>query len=162
LERIADHAVAVAKAGEEISHKTIVFSDAAKKELAVLQRAVKDIVACSVAAFNHDDMTQAMSIEPREQVIDQLVKDIKSRHVRRLRDGLCSVEYGFVLEDLLTAYGRTADHCSNVAVEMLQVSQGKLEAHEYLGALKSGQLQESAKFTESFQAYRKQYSFEEE
>ena len=162
LERIADHAVAIAKAGEEISQKTILFSDAAKKELAVLQQAVRDIVSSTVTAFIQDDMEQAMSIEPREQVIDQLVKEIKSRHVRRLRDGLCSVEYGFVLEDLLTAYGRTADHCSNVAVEMLQVAQGKLEAHEYLGALKAGQLQESAKFSERFQTFQSQYTFDEE
>ena len=75
---------------------------------------------------------------------------------------MCTVEYGFVLEDILTAYGRTADHCSNVAIEMLQVAEGKLEAHEYLGALKAGQLQESAKFTERFNTYRAKYAFDEE
>ena len=162
LERIADHAVAIAKAGEEIGEKTIAFSPAAKAELAVLEQAVLDIVNKTVTAFRHDDMDQAASIEPLEQVVDVLVKEIKSRHVRRLRDGKCSVEYGFVLEDLLTAFGRTADHCSNVAVEMLQVAEGKLEAHEYLGALKAGTLTESAKFTERFRAYRKQYAFPEE
>lgn len=162
LERVADHAVAIAKAGQEISEKNIDFSPAAKQELAVLERAVMDIVRSTITAFNKDDLTQAMKIEPLEQVIDVLVKEIKSRHVRRLRDGKCSVEYGFVLEDLLTAYGRTADHCSNVAVEMLQVAEGKLEAHEYLGALKAGELQESAKFSERFAKYRAQYAFPEE
>ena len=73
-----------------------------------------------------------------------------------------STEYGFVLEDLLTSYERIADHCSNVAVEMLQVAEGKLEAHEYLGALKSGQLDESAKYSERFRKYRKRYSFPED
>ena len=79
--------------------------------------------------------------------------------MRRLRDGLCTVEYGFVLEDLLTACERTADHCSNVAVEMLQVAEGKLEAHEYLNALKAGELHESAAFTERVARYKAQYTF---
>jgi phosphate:Na+ symporter len=162
IERIADHAVAVAKAGEEIFEKKINFSDAAKKELAVLEQAVMDIVNNTISAFNDDNMRAAMRIEPLEQVVDSLVKEIKARHVRRLRDGMCSVEYGFVLEDMLTAYGRTADHCSNVAIEMLQVAEGKLEAHEYLGALKAGELQESAQFTKSFNSYKEKYAFDEE
>ena len=162
IERIADHAVAVAKAGEEIRSKRINFSDAAKKELNVLELAVMDIVRGTVSAFNDDRLDEAAKIEPLEQVVDSLVKEIKARHVRRLRDGKCSVEYGFVLEDLLTAYGRTADHCSNVAVEMLQVAEGKLEAHEYLGALKAGELQESAQFTKRFNSYKEKYAFPEE
>ena len=161
LERIADHAVAVAKAGQEIAEKAIVFSPAARQELAVLQRAVTDVVGRTVSAFESRDLEQAMTVEPLEQVVDTLVKEIKSRHVRRLRDGQCTVEYGFVLEDLLTAFQRTADHCSNVAVEMLQVSEGKLEAHEYLNALKAGQLQESAKFSERFLKFKQQYAFPE-
>lgn len=162
LERVADHAVAIAKAGQEISEKSIDFSPAAKQELAVLEQAVMDIVSSTITAFNEDDLAHAMKIEPLEQVVDVLVKEIKSRHVRRLRDGMCTVEYGFVLEDLLTAYGRTADHCSNVAIEMLQVAEGKLEAHEYLGALKAGQLQESAQFTKRFNSYKEKYAFPEE
>ena len=162
LERIADHAVAIAKAGQEIREKSISFSDAAKQELAILEQAVTDIVNSTLTAFNHDDLEQAMKIEPLEQVVDALVKEIKSRHVRRLRDGLCTVEYGFILEDLLTAFSRTADHCSNVAIEMLQVAEGKLEAHEYLHALKAGHLQESAKFSERFARYKARYAFPEE
>ena len=162
LERIADHAVAIAKAGQEISEKKINFSPAAKRELAILEQAIMDIVKSTVGAFDHDSLSEAMKIEPLEQVVDSLVKEIKSRHVRRLRDGMCTVEYGFVLEDMLTAYGRTADHCSNVAIEMLQVAEGKLEAHEYLGALKAGELQESAKFTERFNSYKEKYAFDKE
>ncbi len=162
LERVADHAVAIAKAGQEISEKNIDFSPAAKQELAVLEQAVMDIVNRTVVAFNDDDLEQAVKIEPLEQVVDVLVKEIKSRHVRRLRDGLCTVEYGFVLEDLLTAFERAADHCSNVAVEMLQVSEGKLEAHEYLNALKAGELHESVAFAEHFAQYKAEYTFPEE
>ena len=162
IERMGDHALAVAKAALEIEEKKINFSSQAKGELAVLERAVLDVVDCTVSAYTSFDMEQAIQIEPQEQVVDALVREVKSRHVRRLRDGLCTVEYGFVLEDLLTACERTADHCSNVAVEMLQVSEGKLEAHEYLNALKAGELHESAAFAEQFAKYKAQYAFPEE
>ena len=162
IERMGDHALAVAKAAREIEEKKVAFSNQAKAELEVLERAVQDIVDRTVAAYGSFDLEQAIKIEPQEQVVDSLVREVKSRHVRRLRDGLCSVEYGFVLEDLLTAWERTADHCSNVAVEMLQVAEGKLEAHEYLNALKAGELHESAAYTERFARYKAQYTFPEE
>ena len=162
IERMADHAMAVAKAALEMEEKKIEFSNQAKGELAVLERAVLDIVDRTVAAYSSFNRGEAVKIEPQEQVVDALVREVKSRHVRRLRDGLCTVEYGFVLEDLLTACERTADHCSNVAVEMLQVAEGKLEAHEYLNALKAGELHESAAFSERFARYKAQYAFPEE
>ena len=162
IERMADHAMAVAKAALEMEEKKIEFSKQAKGELAVLEQAVLDIVDRTVSAYGNFDREQAIKIEPQEQVVDTLVREVKSRHVRRLRDGLCTVEYGFVLEDLLTACERTADHCSNVAVEMLQVAEGKLEAHEYLNALKAGELHESAAFAEQFAQYKARYAFPEE
>ena len=162
IERMADHAMSVAKAALEMEEKKIEFSQQARGELDVLEQAVLDIVDRTIAAYGSFDLAQAIKIEPQEQVVDALVREVKSRHVRRLRDGLCTVEYGFVLEDLLTACERTADHCSNVAVEMLQVSEGKLEAHEYLNALKAGELHESAAFTERFARYKAQYAFPEE
>ena len=162
MERIGDHALSVAKAALEMKEKKIEFSAQAKAELEVLERAVKDVIDRTVSAYESFDLQQAIKIEPQEQVVDALVREVKSRHVRRLRDGLCSVEYGFVLEDLLTAFERAADHCSNVAVEMLQVAEGKLEAHEYLNALKAGELHESAAFTERFARYKAQYAFPEE
>ena len=162
IERMADHAMAVAKAALEIEEKKIEFSKQAKGELAVLEQAVLDIVDRTVTAYGSFDRSEAVKIEPQEQVVDALVREVKSRHVRRLRDGLCTVEYGFVLEDLLTACERTADHCSNVAVEMLQVAEGKLEAHEYLNALKAGELHESAAFAEQFAQYKARYAFPEE
>ena len=162
IERMADHAKSVALAAREIKEKNIEFSNQAKGELEVLEQAVMDIMDRTVAAYGSFDRELAVRIEPREQVVDALVREIKSRHVRRLRDGLCTVEYGFVLEDLLTACERTADHCSNVAVEMLQVAEGKLEAHEYLNALKAGELHESAAYAEQFAKYKAQYAFPEE
>ncbi len=162
IERMGDHAVSVAKAAREISDKQIVFSQQAQAELGVLERAVLDVVDHTVEAYTNLDLEKAIRVEPLEQVVDALVREIKSRHIRRLRDGLCTVEYGFVLEDLLTACERTADHCSNVAVEMLQVSEGKLEAHEYLNALKAGELHESTAFAEQFAKYRARYSFPDE
>ena len=162
IERMADHATAVARTALEMEEKKIEFSKQAKAELAVLEQAVLDIVDRTVAAYDSLNRGEAVKIEPQEQVVDALVREVKSRHVRRLRDGLCTVEYGFVLEDLLTACERTADHCSNVAVEMLQVSEGKLEAHEYLNALKAGELRESAAFAERFARYKAQYAFPEE
>ena len=162
IERIGDHAVSVAEAALEMREKNVNFSQQAKAELEVLERAVTDVVERTVDAYHSFDLEQAIKVEPQEQVIDSLVREIKSRHVRRLRDGLCTVEYGFVLEDLLTAYERTADHCSNIAVEMLQVAEGKLDSHEYLNALKSGELRESAAFAERFARYQARYSFPEE
>ena len=162
LERIGDHAVAIAKAGLEIEEKKISFSQQARGELDVLKKAVTDVVERTIAAYETLDVQLALKVEPQEQVVDSLVREIKSRHVRRLRDGKCTIEYGFVLEDLLTAYERIADHCSNIAVEILQVAEGKLEAHEYLSALKAGELEESAAFAERFAKYKAKYAFPEE
>ncbi len=162
LERIADHAVDVAKACEEMNRKNIQFSAPARQELSVLEDAVMDIIDHTTSAFVNSDLTLAAQVEPKEQVVDALVKEVKSRHVRRLRNGLCSVEYGFILEDLLTSFERSADHCSNVAIEILQVSEGKLEAHEYLNALKSGALQESEQYSEKFRMYKEKYVFPDE
>jgi len=158
IERIADHSVSIAKAAQEMNTKEITFSNHAQDELSVLAEAVGKVIDSTIIAFEGNDTEQAMKIEPLEQVVDALVKEIKSRHVRRLRDGICTVEYGFILDDLLTSYERSADHCSAIAVEMLQVAEGKLETHEYLNALKSGQLKESAKFTERFNTYREKYT----
>ncbi len=162
IERIADHATAIGKAALEMDEKKINFSSQAKAELKVLGQAVSDVLDRTVRAYTDFDYEVATKVEPREQVVDALVREVKSRHVRRLRDGLCTVEYGFVLDDLLTAYERIADHCSNIAVEVLQVTEGKLEAHEYLNALKAGELHESAKFADRFAKYRAQYSFPDE
>ena len=162
LERIADHAVSIAKAGKEMADKQICFSDSAKADLDVLERAIHDILDGTTECFEQQDLYLASKIEPVEQVVDGLVREVKSRHVRRLRGGKCTVSYGFVLDDMLTSYERVADHCSNIAVEMLQSAQGRMDAHEYLTALKSGELDESAKYEERFETYKARYTFPRE
>ena len=162
IERIADHAVNLAEAAKEMAEKKINFSDAAKAELQVLEQAVIDMLAKTASAFENTDLAKAMKIEPHEEVIDALVREVKSRHVRRLRDGKCTVEYGFVLDDLLTSYERIADHCSNVAVEMLQSAEDKMEVHEYLNALRAGELDESIKYNQRIGKYTARYQFPEE
>jgi len=162
IERIADHAVNIAEAGREMHEKHVSFSNEAKQELAVLERATMDMLGKIAAVFSTGDLGEAMKIEPHEEVIDSLVREIKSRHVRRLRDGKCTVEYGFVLDDLLTSYERIADHCSNVAVEMLQSAEDKMEVHEYLNALRSGELDESIKYNQRIGKYTAKYAFPDE
>ena len=162
IERIGDHAVNLAEAGKEMFEKKVNFSEAAKAELVVLEQAVLDMLAKTARAFENTDLERAMKIEPHEEVIDALVREVKSRHVRRLRDGKCSVEYGFVLDDLLTSYERIADHCSNMAVEMLQSAEDKMEVHEYLNALRSGELDESTSYNKRLDVYTERYQFPEE
>ena len=162
IERIGDHAVNLAEAAKEMQEKKINFSEAAKAELVVLEQAVLDMLAKTAKAFEHTDLARAMKIEPHEEVIDALVREVKSRHVRRLRDGKCTVEYGFVLDDLLTSYERIADHCSNMAVEMLQSAEDKMEVHEYLNALRAGELDESIKYNQRIGKYTARYQFPEE
>ena len=159
IERIGDHAKDMAMAAQEIHEKNIAFSQQGREELSMLWRAVEDVMERTIRAYAAFDRAEAAKVEPLQQVVSKLVREIKSRHVRRLRDGLCTVEYGFVLEDILTACERTADHCSNVAVEILQVAQGKLESHQYLHALKSGKLDESAAFSERLHRYEESYHF---
>ena len=159
IERIGDHAVNLAEAAREMHEKRINFSDAAKAELAVLEKAVADMLAKTASAFESTDLAKAMKIEPHEEVIDALVREVKSRHVRRLRDGKCTVEYGFVLDDLLTSYERIADHCSNIALEMLQSAEDKMDVHEYLNALRAGELDESASYNKRIGQYTERYQF---
>lgn len=162
IERIADHAASIAIAAKEIAEKPVKFSEQAKSELGVLQTAVGDVLAKTVEAYRNNNLAIAKKVEPHEQVVDLLVRECKSRHIARLRDGKCTVEYGFVLDDLLTAYSRIADHCSSIAAEMLQASEGKMDIHEYLENLKSGELKESRYYEEKYDEYLSRYDFPEE
>lgn len=162
IERIGDHALNLAEAAKEMFEKKVNFSEAAKAELEVLEQAVLDMLAKVANAFEYTDLAKAMKVEPHEEVIDALVREVKSRHVRRLRDGKCTVEYGFVLDDLLTSFERIADHCSNMAVEMLQTAEDKMEVHEYLNALRAGELDESIKYNQRIGKYTERYQFPEE
>ena len=159
FERVSDHAVNLIKAAREIRDKSIQFSEEALNDLSVLEAAVQDIVNRTVDAFQKNDVYAAKKIEPLEQVVDGLVREVKSRHIMRLQAGACSIEYGFVLDDLLTNYERIADHCSNIAVAMIEVSLDRFDTHEYLNAVKHG---EDVKFERRYEKYRDRYTFEPE
>ncbi|MBP3569661.1 MAG: Na/Pi cotransporter family protein [Lachnospiraceae bacterium] len=135
-ERISDHALNICDAAREIHDKKISFSKAATEELAVYTKAIKDILNMTVEAFEYDDISMAKKVEPLEEVIDELNLMIKNRHVQRLRAGECTIELGFVLNDILTNYERVSDHCSNVAVTIIQTEDYDVEAHQYIGHLK--------------------------
>ena len=156
FERVSDHAVNLIKTAEEIRDKSIQFSEEALNDLSVLEAAVQDIVNRTVDAFQKNDVYAAKKIEPLEEVVDGLVREVKSRHIMRLQAGVCSIEYGFVLDDLLTNYERIADHCSNIAVAMIEVSLDRFDTHEYLNAVKHG---DDVKFERRYEKYRGRYTF---
>ncbi len=137
LERIADHALNIKESAEEKYRKDMKFSEKALAELDVFANAIKEIVNTTVEILADEDMKKAACIEPLEEVIDDLSVEMKSRHIARLRRGKCTVEMGFVLQDLTTAYERVADHCSNVAIYVLQDSNTKIETHEVIENMKS-------------------------
>lgn len=138
LERISDHAVNMCSVSKEIFDKGIEFSEEADKEVKTMVNAVTEIVDISVKAFETEDRELAKRVEPLEQTIDLLKRQIKDNHIKRLRDGLCTMEFGFVLSDFITNCERVADHCSNIAVSILELKHNSLETHEYLSQVKQG------------------------
>lgn len=154
FERIGDHAVNIAKAAQEISDKQISFSENATAELKVATNAIKEILELTEKAFAENDFALAKQVEPLEQVIDDLLAEIKSRHIARLTGGKCTIELGFVLSDLLTNYERVSDHCSNIAVCQIQISKSVFDTHEYLNNYKTSG---SETFTHSFDEYKNKY-----
>ena len=132
FERISDHAVNIAKAAKEMHDKQLSFSDSAARELRIFGKAVHDIVDRSVNCFLERDAILAKSVEPLEQCIDDMNVTIKGRHIERLTAGECTIELGFVLQDICTDFERVADHCSNIAIYQIQVRNDEYDAHEYL------------------------------
>ena len=160
FERISDHSVNLLSSAEEIHSKNIEFSKDAREELQVLEGAVQDVLSRTTDAFRKDDLHLAGKVEPMETVVDELVRAIKARHVARLQAGSCSIEYGFVLEDLLTNYERVCDHCSNVAVAQIEVAQDSFDTHAYLNDLRYGNdTKESEQFRRRLDRYRERYLF---
>ena len=160
FERISDHSVNLLSSAEEIHAKNIAFSQDAHEELQVLEGAVQDVLSRTTDAFRKADLHLASKVEPMETVVDELVRAIKARHVARLQAGSCSIEYGFVLEDLLTNYERVCDHCSNVAVAQIEVAQDSFDTHAYLNDLRYGNdTKESEQFRRRLDRYRERYLF---
>ena len=136
FERISDHAMNIAECAREIAQKKIVFSSAASEELRVISAAVHEIVHNAVAAFLSDDLDLACTVEPLEEVVDNLCDEMKLRHVDRLKAGVCRLDQGFVFNDLLTNYERVADHCSNIALAIIELAEDAFDTHRYLLTLK--------------------------
>ena len=154
FERIGDHALNIVKVAKEISDKNISFSQQATNELAVATKAIKEILAITVQAFKEDNASLALDVEPLEQVIDKTLSEIKKRHINRLTGGNCTIELGFILSDLLTNYERVSDHCSNIAVCIIQISKSVFDTHEYLNEYKNAG---GEYFTNAYNDYKQKY-----
>lgn len=154
FERISDHAIDVVMSAEEIHNKNLEFTKHARKEIETLSKAINDICEMTKDSFCKDDLTEASHVEPLEEVIDTLTKQIKENHIKRLRKGKCSVEIGFILEDILTWLERVSDHCSNIALEMLTIYDNDYNTHEYL---KSFSQKEQADFEAEYDELLKKY-----
>ena len=137
FERIGDHATTILQAAREIKDKDIVFSDTAMVELNHIKSALDEIVSITLAAFVDDNLEKAREVEPLEEVIDDLTDLIKTRHINRLQSGECTIEHGFVLNDMLISFERISDHCSNVAAALIELENYSFERHKYLRRLKT-------------------------
>lgn len=157
VERMSDHSVNILEVAKELHDKEITFSPQAQKDLKVMVSAVCEIVDLSTNALINNDIESAKLVEPLEQVIDRLKLKIKASHIQRLKDGDCTVEYGFILSDILNNCERISDHCSNIAVCMIEIAHGSFETHEYLSHVKSdGENDFAVKYDE----YKKKYALQ--
>ena len=158
FERISDHAVNLVESAEELNDKGICFSDSAVSELATMRDAVAEILAITEDAFINGDVEKAATVEPLEQVVDELRDEIKLRHIRRLQKNECSIEHGFVLSDILNNLERVSDHCSNIAGCIIEMSRhDALDLHEYLHNVKKG----GVEFHKLYDAYTEKYALPE-
>lgn len=154
FERISDHAANITVLVRKMIAKEQSFSNKALAEFKVLSGAVEDILSRTTQAFGSDSIPLSMTVEPLEEVINKLNKEMKKRHVKRLRKGKCSVEMGFVLSDLSANFARISAHCSNVAIGIIQREEEDIEAHEYLDALDKG---ENTEFRENYLSFKEKY-----
>ena len=154
FERISDHAMNVAEVAQKMSENKVRFSDAAAREMRVLSAAVEEIIALSMGAFEQDSIEQAYSVEPLEERIDELCDEMKLRHVERLKTGVCTLNQGFPFNDLITNLERVADHCSNIAIAMIELNRDDYETHGYVINLKE---LHAHRFDEYYEAYAVKY-----
>ena len=153
FERISDHARNICESAKEKYEKGMKFSETAENEIATFGGALKEIMALAVDTFIKEDMEEAKMVEPLEDVIDKLNVKMKRRHIERLRQGTCTIEMGFILSDITTNFERVADHCSNIAVCVLQ-KEDEFDSHEYLDTLEKG---ENTEFRKKYLEYKEKY-----
>lgn len=154
FERLGDHAVNLLRSAQELHDKGLHFSDTAAHELSVLTKAIREILRLTEGAYKSNNLALAMQVEPLEQTIDKLTASIKARHVARLQAGECSIELGFILSDILGNLERVSDHCSNIAVAVVELSHSSFDTHRYLGEIRS----DSEQFREDFHRFSRQFS----
>ena len=159
FERIGDHAINMAKLAKQIDDNNLEFSKSARKELTVLNNALREILTLTVEAFSKNDLTEAVKVEPLEQVIDDLTKEIRNHHIERLQKGKCDSRLGVFLTDYITNCERASDHCSNIAVCLIQTHNSSFETHDYLNELKAGQ---EPAFVGQFTMYQDKYHLDED
>lgn len=159
FERIGDHAINMAKLAKQIDDNKLEFSKNARKELTVLNNALREILTLTVEAFGKNDLTEAVKVEPLEQVIDDLTKEIRNHHIERLQKGKCDSRLGVFLTDYITNCERASDHCSNIAVCLIQTHNSSFETHDYLNELKAGQ---EPAFVGQFTMYQDKYHLDED
>lgn len=155
FERISDHATNIVQVAEEIHQKNVQFSDAAKAEIKTMIDAVSEIMGLAIDAFEFDEIAIAERVEPLEEIIDVLNNEIRSRHINRLQSGNCTIELGFILSDLLTNLERVSDHCSNIAVCMIEIAKSSLDTHEYIVALHAEPKQQ---YVDDYDRFKKKYA----
>jgi phosphate:Na+ symporter len=155
LERLGDHAMNLLKTAREISDKKIVFSQEAYRELDVIRKALDEIMDMTFEALEKDDVELAKKVEPLEQVIDGLTETIKFKHIERLQNGVCTIELGFVLADMLSNFERVSDHCSNIAVAIIETSNNSFKTHEYLSGVKNNN---DETFNSDFERFKEKYA----
>jgi Na/Pi-cotransporter II-like protein len=158
FERISDHAANIVDSIIEMTKKELVFSKKAEEEMHVFGKAVEDILCRTMTAYTADDEELAKTVEPLEQVIDELNKAIKKRHIKRLRKGKCSIELGLVLADIVTNYERVSDHCSNIAVCLIQEQDKEVEEHDLTAHMDE---EDNRKFAEQIKEYTEKYALPE-
>ena len=154
FERISDHSINVVENAQQMVKEGAVFSKRAKEEMLVYSAALRDILERTTNAFVEGDEALARTVEPLEEVIDELNKKVKKNHMKRLRKGKCTIELGLVLSDLAMNYERVADHCSNIAVYMMQLEDTQLEEHSLTEQMDA---EESAEFTKQLNEFEKMY-----
>lgn len=138
FERLGDHALNLQDSARELHEKELRFSAAAEAELDVLLSALRDILDRAMDSFSSDDPDSAKDVEPLEETVDRLIEEIRVRHIQRLQKGECTIRLGFVLNDLLTNFERVSDHCSNIAVSIIEEHNGEADRHAYLHSVKAG------------------------
>ena len=153
FERLGDHAINIAQSAKEIHDEELHFSDPAKEEMKILTNAITEILDNTFEVYRTLNQSDAANIEPLEQVIDYLTRDIKANHVKRLQKGTCTIETGFVLADILNDYERVSDHCSNIAVSVIETSHNMFETHDYLNKVKFG----NKNFNDNFEQFSEKY-----